>query len=268
MRVPFLLPATGLLAATLFAVPASAQRREQPALDWSGRVAEGRTMVIRNLNGEIHVRAAEGDRASIVAVKSWRRGDPEQVRVEVRRAGGDDGTVIACAFWNEDASCDEAGYRGGRSRPRNDDGNDVSVSFEVRVPRGVRVVTSTVNGGLEIEGVTASVDAETVNGSITARSSGGPVQAKTVNGGLDVSMGRSPTDDLEFETVNGNITLTIPDGLDAELSMETVNGAVTSDIPVTVSGRLNPKRLKATLGKGGRRLSLETVNGSVRLRRG
>lgn len=260
------------LGTALVAAPAAAQRREQQALDWTGRVAAGRTMVIRNLNGEVSVRPADGDRATIVATKRWRRGDPEQVRVELRRSGGDDGTVIACAFWREDASCDEDGYRGGRSRGMNwrDDGNsnDVSVDFEVRVPRGVKVVTSSVNGEIAIEGATASIEAETVNGSITARTSGGPVRAKTVNGALDVTMGKALTDDLEFETVNGGITLTVPEGLDAELSMKTVNGSVSSDFPVTVSGRINPKRLNAILGKGGPRLSMGTVNGSVRLRRG
>ena len=271
MMLPLRSMALGATAVVTLASTAAAQRQEQSALDWTGRVAAGRTIVVRNLNGEIDVRPADGDRASIVATKSWRRGRPELVRVELKRVGGDDGTVVACAFWNEEASCDETGYRSGRSRGmRWDDDNgpgDVSVRFEIRVPRGVKVVTSSVNGGIGVEGATASVEAETVNGSISARTSGGPVRARTVNGGLDVTMGTTLTEDLEFETVNGGITLTVPEGLDADLSMKTVNGNVSTEFPVTVTGRLNPKKLNATLGKGGRRLSLETVNGSVRLRK-
>jgi hypothetical protein len=34
-----------------------------------------------------------------------------------------------------------------------------------------------------------------------------------------------------------------------------------------VSGRINPRRIRATIGSGGRRISLETVNGSVELRK-
>lgn len=264
--------AVGTVALATLAAPAAAQRQEQQALEWTGRLAPGKSVIVRNLNGEISVSPSTDGRASIIATKSWRRGRPEQVRVELRRVGGEDGTVIACAFWNEGASCDEDEYRGGRNRKWNwndDDGpGDVSVRFEVRLPKGVPFVTSSINGGIAIDGATSRVDAETVNGSISARTSGGPVRARTVNGALDVVMGGGLTEDLEFETVNGGISLTIPEGLDADLSMKTVNGTVQTDFPVTLTGRINPKKLNATLGKGGRRLSLETVNGSVRLRKG
>lgn len=272
----YLLPALAFtaLTASVAAPPLAAQRRsesDEKALDWSGAIAAGRTVYVRNLNGEVTVTKADGPRASIVATKQWRRGRPELVRVELRRVGGETGDVIACAFWNEKATCDEEGYRGGRSNwswNDSDGPGDVKVSFEVRLPSGVNLVTSSVNGGLSVDGVSGSVEAETVNGSVAARSTGGPVRAKTVNGAIDVSMGRTMTDDLEFETVNGGISVTVPEGLDAELSMKTVNGNVSTDFPVTVSGRINPKRLTGTLGKGGRRLTLETVNGSVRLRKG
>lgn len=269
MRHTIRILAGGATALACLAAPAAAQRQEEQVLDWSGAVAPGKALVVRNLNGGITIRAADGDRARIVAVKRWRNGDPSRVRVELRRAGSDDGTVVACAFWREDASCDEDGYRGGDDRGgwRRNDG-DVSVAFEVRVPRGVRVVTSSVNGGLDITGATAGIDAETVNGGIVARTSGGPVQARTVNGGLDVTLGSVVGADLEFETVNGDVSLRVPEGLDADLSMSTVNGGVSSELPVTVEGRIRPKQLRATLGKGGPRLSLTTVNGNVRLRRG
>jgi hypothetical protein len=270
---------TGLLLAAMCAVTvtpgaAAAQRRseqEASALDWNGTVAPGRTVYVRNMNGEITVRPADGPRASIVATKVWRRGNPEMVRVELRRVGGETGDVIACAFWTEKATCSESGYVGGRSNWRWDDEDgpgDVRVTFDVRLPAGVNLETSSINGGLNVDGVSGRVEAETVNGGVTARSSGGPVRAKTVNGSIDVSMGRAPSDDLEFETVNGGINVAVPDGVDAEITMKTVNGTVSTDFPVTVSGRINPKRLSAVLGKGGRRLSLVTVNGSVRLRKG
>jgi hypothetical protein len=270
------LPALALtaLASTFVPALANAQSRSESnekALDWAGPVAAGRTVYVRNLNGAVTVSNADGPRASIVATKQWRRGRPELVRVELRRVGGESGDVIVCAFWNEGATCDEEGYRGGRSNWswNNDDGpGDVKVTFEVRLPAGVNLTTSSVNGGLSVDGVSGRVDAETVNGSVSARSTGGPVRARTVNGAIDVTMGRTLTDDLEFETVNGGISVTVPDGLDAELSMKTVNGSVSTDFPVTVSGRINPKRLSGTMGKGGRRLTLETVNGSVRLRKG
>lgn len=265
--------ALATFATAPLATPAAAQNRgesEEKALDWSGVVPAGRTVVVRNVNGQITVRRADGPRASIVATKVWRRGRPERVRVELRRSGGESGDVIACAFWNETATCDETGYRNGSNSRNWNDGDspgDVQVEFEVRLPAGVHLATSSVNGGVSVDGASGRVEAETVNGQVVARSTAGPVRAKTVNGGIDVTMGTALTEDVEYETVNGSIALSIPDGLDADLTMKTVNGSVSTDFPMTVSGRINPKRLSGTLGKGGRRLSLETVNGSVRLRK-
>jgi hypothetical protein len=50
--------------------------------------------------------------------------------------------------------------------------------------------------------------------------------------------------------------------------MRTVNGHVSSDFPMTVNGRISPRRITATIGRGGMRLDLSTTNGSIELRRG
>ena len=62
--------------------------------------------------------------------------------------------------------------------------------------------------------------------------------------------------------MNGSIEIEVPANLDADLDMRTVNGSLTSDFPIMIQGRMNPRRMRATIGKGGRRIRLETVNGS------
>ncbi len=82
-------------------------------------------------------------------------------------------------------------------------------------------------------------------------------------------MGRANwTDQLEFSTVNGGITLIFPPKLDTEVRANTVNGDIESDYPLTVSGKFGPRRVRGTIGAGGRTLSLSTVNGEIRLRKG
>jgi DUF4097 and DUF4098 domain-containing protein YvlB len=71
---------------------------------------------------------------------------------------------------------------------------------------------------------------------------------------------------LRFHTVNGSVTVTLPRNLNADLRAQTVNGAIETDFPITVSGRLTPRRLDGRIGQGGRSLTLETVNGSIRIR--
>ena len=263
-----ILGASAAVASLAAFVPAGAQQRSTDRdFSWDGRITNNRWLYVRNLNGAIRVERATGDRAEVTAVKRWRRGNPEDVRIETRRLGGDDGDVIICAFWTENASCDEDGYRSRGDNSWRGHDNDTSVEFTVKIPAGVRLGVSTVNGSVTVNGATSEVRASTVNGRVSAQSSGGPVNASTVNGDIDVRMRELGTGDLEYSTVNGSIEIEVPANLDADLDMRTVNGSLTSDFPLTLEGRVNPRRMRATIGKGGRRLRLETVNGSVELRK-
>jgi DUF4097 and DUF4098 domain-containing protein YvlB len=107
-----------------------------------------------------------------------------------------------------------------------------------------------------------------VNGSVDAVSTTGPVQASTVNGSVHTTMGRFEGDqDLDYRTVNGSVVAEFTGDVDADIDLSTVNGRFQTDWPVTLTGRIDPKHLRATLGKGGRRIRLSTVNGNVELRK-
>ena len=242
---------------------------------WDGNISSGRWVYARNLNGSVKVEKATGGRLEVTAVKRWRRGNPEDVKIEVTRVGSGEGDVLVCAIWRDvTEDCDEQGYRTRDNRNRRDrwtrdrDDDDVSLDITIRVPDGVKLDVSSINGGLDITGATAEVEAHTVNGGIEARSTGGPVNASTVNGEIDVRMGAIGNGNLDFSTTNGSITVTVPDGLNADITMRTVNGSVGSDFPMTVNGRISPRRIAATIGRGGMKIDLTTVNGSIDLRRG
>lgn len=251
-------------SATTLAVaarPAHAQGTRDFA--WQGPIPRGHWLYVRNLNGAIRVERASGAQAEVTAEKRVKRGSADDVRIEVKKLANDD--ILVCAIWSENTTCDEEGYRTrGNSWNRR---SEVSVEFTVRLPDGVKLVSSSVNGAIQIEGATSEVEAATVNGSITASSTGGPVRATTVNGGIEVRMRELGSGDLTFETVNGSIDVELPVDVNAELDMRTVNGRVSSDFPLTISGRINPRHIRATVGKGGPRLKLSTINGSVDLRK-
>src|SRR5438034_90349 len=112
------------------------------------------------------------------------------------------------------------------------------------------------------------IEIKGVNGDVRASAGSGDVEARTVNGEIVASLGRATwRDALEFRTVNGGITLDLPAGLSTEVRAKTVNGDIQTDFPLMVTGRLGPRSLRGTIGSGGRRLALETVNGSIRLRK-
>ncbi len=259
-----------LVAAPFATVDAQNRDRDRDgesdrSFSWSGTIPSGRRIMIKNVNGGVEVLRSSNGKVEVTAEKRWRRGDPSYVRIEQKRIDDD---VLICALWGENTRCEESGIRSERNNNRWDNRNDISVQFVVRVPEGVRVDLNTVNGSLEVTGVTTEVRARTVNGSITARSAGGPVRASTVNGSINVSMGSvRSTEDLEYETVNGAITIELPASFGAQLELSTVNGRVTTEFPITVSGTLSPKRLRGTVGDGSTRLRASTVNGSVTLRK-
>ena len=261
-----------LFAVALVAPAAlSAQERQvdRNAFSLRERVPQDSWIRVRNLNGAIRVHSGGGDQVEVIGTKSWRRGDPKSVRIESKKSS--DGSILVCALWTEDAVCTEDRYSshdGGRRSRYDDDRNDVAVEFEVRVPKGVKVGIWTVNGTAAVDGVTSEVRASTVNGSVEATSTGGPVQASTVNGSVHATMGRLDGDqDLNFSSVNGSVVAEFAGDIDADVDLSTVNGRFQTDWPVTVTGRIDPRHLRATLGKGGRRIRLSTVNGNVELRK-
>ena len=256
-------------ALPLALTPLGAQSRSSDTFTWESRVPSGRWVYLRNLNGEVRVERGTSDRVQVTAVKHWRRGDPQDVTIKAEKAR-DGESVVVCALWGPDATCDENGYQSRNRRGwSGDNDNDVSVEFTVRVPAGVRVDASTTNGDLTVVGATAEVNARTTNGDVRAETAGGPVTARTTNGNVTARMGDlGDARDLDFSTTNGSVVVEVPGSLGADIDMSTTNGHVSSDFPLTMTGRIDPRRLRATIGDGSRRLRLHTTNGNVELRRG
>jgi hypothetical protein len=262
---------TAILLAAI-ALPAAGQQQQSEPFNWSGAVPAGRWIRIRNLNGSITVGPASGNSVEVVATKHWRRGDPSVVRIETKKFGPGDESVLVCALWGERSSCDEHNYQTHNDRNNRDDrlrNNDVSVEFRVLVPRGVKVGVNTINGAVSVDGATAEVDAGTINGEVEVTTTGGPVNATNINGGVRARLGRLDSDaPMEFTTVNGSVSVEFTGDFGADVDLQTVNGSLNTNFEMTISGRLDPKHLRTHIGKpGGPRIRLETVNGSVELRR-
>ncbi len=252
-----------VLAIAAGIVPSAAAA--QGDFQWKGRVAAGKTVEIKGVNGGITALAGTGAEVEVTARKRGRDDDPDEVKIEVLEH---EGGVTVCAVYptgrraRRENTC-EVGDHWSSST----DDNDVSVDFTVRIPAGRHLNARTVNGDVEATGLGGNVDAATVNGGVDVATTGW-VEATTVNGSIRASMGRGDWQgELEFQTVNGGITLQLPATLNTEVHASTVNGDLTSDYPLTVSGRWGPRQLRGTIGNGGRELSLSTVNGGIRLRK-
>jgi hypothetical protein len=277
----------GLIAFTAVSAGAQDLGRSSETWTWDGRVESGRWFKLSSVNGPVTVEPSSDNRVHVRAEKDVGRGRVTDVAFQVIQSGGD---VRICALWRND-TCDEDGLH---SRNRDDDDDDddrrnrrdVKVRFIVRVPAGVRLGAGTVNGEMRVRDLSSDVRASTVNGRVEVRNVGGEVRATTVNGSVDVSTRNGPVvattvngsvdvrmsalsrdGDMKFTTVNGNVTVETPEPLNARVRMGTLHGSITSDYPVQISGRFGPRRAEGTIGRGGREIEMETVNGSIELRR-
>ena len=260
---------TGVLilvtAASAASKPASgsaAAKRVGEAFQWSKAIPAGKAIEIKGVNGDLVASRAAGKEVEVHATKRAWKSDPEDVTIEVIEH--EDGVTICAKY--PDVHGKEHVCGPGDEGHMNTHDNDVRVDFEVRVPAGVRLIARTVNGEIRADDLESPVDAATVNGSVRVSTSG-YASAETVNGSIAATLGDAAwTEPISFNTVNGAIRLTLPPGLDADVRAETMNGVIHSDFPLTVRGKVSRHRLHGSIGKGGRRLDLETLNGNISLR--
>ncbi len=222
------------------------EARETILQDRDGIVVDG------NDNGSMHIEGWEADTIRLRAYVSVWAPDDERAReindsIEIVTEGR---RIYA---------------KGPDHRSRN---RGWAVSFHLMVPEASDLDLETVNGGIEIEGVQGDIRFEAVNGGIRLTDLGGDVRGSTVNGGVVVRLdgdrwrGRS----LDVDTTNGSVTLHFPEEYSAEVETGTVNGSIDLAFPVMVQGKIGTS-LRFTLGDGGTRVRVRTVNGDVRLTR-
>ena len=165
-------------------------------------------------------------------------------------------------------------------------GVNLAVRYTIETPREVDVNLRTVNGKINISGISGSIDTTTVNDVIKLEGDAGPIRARTTNGSIRAGIGLL-IDDAEFSTTNGSIEvevhrcvgsvaalttngsiiLTLPPDFAGQLDAEARRGRVHSDFPIPVVGKIK-SLLKGEIGEGGEVVvKLRSTNGSIRLKR-
>lgn len=236
------------------------EQTQADAFKYTGDLGKGKHLILRSRAGNVTVTRGEGKNVEVSVTKTWRRGDPSAIKIEATRVR--DGDVLLCARWTDDTQCDETHYES-HGEPRN----DARANFTIKLPPGAALIVNITLGDIDVTGSDGDVQAETVSGSISVDSNDGIVTAETVDGDIHVRATKLPNRGVSYKTVNGSITVALPEKIDAEIDARTLTGTISADFPVTVTGSVSPRRLHGTIGKGGPRLDLSTVHGSIRIER-
>ncbi|WDE10686.1 DUF4097 family beta strand repeat-containing protein [Thalassomonas haliotis] len=144
-----------------------------------------------------------------------------------------------------------------------------SVDYRIMVPQDVDLAKiELVNGSLVIENVLGEVNAELVNGSIKAYGLGANADISSVNGSIKVNYQQVDTglEQIKIETVNGSIKLHLPENISAAVDAETMHGSIKNDFGLKVEKNLFAGRnMRGDIGSGNARISLDSVNGSIKV---
>ncbi len=250
------------LAALIAASPAAAQEQR-----FTKEMAAGSKLQVENINGSIDVTQASGRTAEIVVTKTVKKGDGNMVKAIMEEEAG---VVRVCTIYlNREpnrTTCKGTNSDGpGRGKGES---LEVDMHYVVRVPAGVHLGVDAVNGNVSVTGVDNAVKIATVNGDVVFEGASAS-SLETVNGKIKASLSKGTwTGTMHVETVNGGIELSFPATLSADISGSSVNGGISSpDFPVTIEGKWGPKSFSGKIGGGGAKLTLETVNGGITLRK-
>jgi Putative adhesin len=235
----------------------TAEFKSQETAEWrkSYQVQAGGRIEVSNVNGKIDVQPSQGRTAEIVAVKVAKAGSPEAARQMLERI-----EIL------EDAS--PTSVKVETRLPRGSglfNMGGAEVRYTVKVPDSVDVRFTTVNGGIDLVGITARVTAETTNGAIVAREITGSVDASTTNGGVDIDVTRVMEPGITLGCTNGGIKLRLPASDKATISASVTNGGIDTGGLTLDTTQTSRRRLEARLNGGGPMIKLEGTNGGIRL---
>ena len=214
-------------------------------------LASGGNISLDNINGDVTIEGTSGNQVIVDAVISSRSAEAlDEVEIEV------------------DASSNSISISTEYDNSRKNRRNSASVDYTLRVPRDANLnEISLVNGSLEIQDVAGDVEASLVNGNLVAKGLAGDAELDTVNGSLEVHFDRLDSNQrIEMDSVNGSLDLYVPAGIGATVDASTLHGRMSNDFGIEVdkSGYVG-KEMKGTIGGGGARISLDSVNGAITL---
>lgn len=249
--------AVPLLAAVSACDIVTADFKSQATEEWrkSYELSSGGRIEIANVNGKVDVEPGSGNRVDVVAVKIAKGSSPEAAkqllgRIEINESSSSDLVKIETRLPSGSGMFNMGGYE---------------VRYTVKVPAAAEGRYTTINGGVDLLGLSGRVVAATTNGGVRARDIAGPFEGTTTNGGVDVDLLRVAEGGVKLESTNGGIKVRLPADARASISASISNGGIEADglnLETTESSR---NRLEGKMNGGGPSIRIEGTNGGVRL---
>ena len=237
-------------------------------LTWSVQ-AEVIDKIEKSFNVAAHSQFSLENINGAVEISSWDQ-PVIQVNVTIKTDNQDDRDLITIDMQQNNRGVKvETRYTKKSTWGFGNNNNSGNVSYTIKVPSDVNLSSiELVNGSLIIDNVHGDIHAELVNGSVKAFDLMGNVDMSSINGSIKVSY-QSLADNFEqikVQTVNGSIKIKLPESVSASVNAETVHGSIKNEFGLSVEdGSFIGKNLQGNIGTGEAKISLDTVNGSIKI---
>lgn len=237
---------------------AMADYKQKETAEWrkTYELQPGARLEISNINGKIDVEPSSGNTVEIVAEKTARAASSDAARQALERIEIQETASPASIRIETKVQRNQGGLFSRAS---------YQVHYVVKVPAAADVRFSTVNGGIELTGLTGRINAETTNGGIKAHNVSGSIDASTTNGGVEVDLAQVAQAGVKLGCTNGGIVLRLPSDSRATISARVTNGGIdTSGVQIDTVGS-SRRHLDGRMNGGGPRIDLAGTNGGIRI---
>lgn len=239
---------------------AMADFHEQQTVEWrkSYELSQGGRVEISNVNGKIEVSPGQGNTVEVYAKKIGKASNKEAAKAALDRI-----QIVESAAGGVIKIETRVDRSGGDGLFNHSQGQ---VEYVVRVPAHAEMKLTTVNGGVELSGLTGRVIAEATNGGVRGRDIAGQIDATTTNGGVEMDLAAVAPGGVKLECTNGGIVLRLPADARATIAARISNGGIdASGLNLQSRGESSHRRLDGDLNGGGPRIALEGTNGGIEI---
>jgi hypothetical protein len=236
-------------------------------------------LLVDTISGYIHITGASGSEVRVTVDKhilADYREAVEEARRDVKLDMSQQGNFVRIY---EDGPFRS---RDGGTNYRGDDyyGYRVVFNCDIEVPADTELILKGVNhGDLLVKNTTGDYEIHGLNGGIEMDNVSGSGMVSTLNGKVKVTYTRNPAKDTKYHTLNGSVDIFFRGTPDADMQFKKLNGEIFTDFELTmlpVSGSSSndsngkwvyrsDREIAGRAGRGGPKLSFETLNGSIRL---
>lgn len=242
-----------LLASLLVVTAASAKVTEKFSQTYP--LAAGGKVSLGNMNGDVEIVAWDRPEVAVEAEKSAK--DEEALkRIEIVVEADRDRIAIKTKH-----------HRDTERSWWNRSNQFGSVRYTLRVPAELASLkVEVMNSNVTAERVRGDVKIATMNGRVRATGLTGDTSIDTMNGRIFASFDKvGAGQKLSLDTMNGSCEVELPADASAHVVAGTMNGRVSSELPMTIE-RSSRRSLRGNIGKGEATLTLDSMNGSLKLR--